>query len=100
MDSAYVPNQESPRSPPRTRELQQDHVKVNNNLPRQSNDISRKEADRSGDLSLADHTENSTSRKSSDVLNGPASTANRGTVWGRAPVSILILSSLVYAFRH
>lgn len=85
-NSVSVPPQvESPPCPPWTCELQQDGMKLNENLPRQSNDVSTREADDSGDELLADHTETSTSNKSLDILNGPVSTNRQGTVWGRTP---------------
>lgn len=92
--TSVPPEVESPPCPRWTCELEQDSMKVDENLPRQSNDVSTREVDYSGDELLADHAEASTSEKSLAVLNDePVSNINRGTVWGRTPVSILILSS-------
>lgn len=88
--TSVPPEVESPPCPPWTCELEQDSMEADENLPRESNDVSTREVDDSSDELLADRAETATSEKSLDILNEPVSTINRVTVWGRTPVSILI----------
>lgn len=98
MDSDVKANGSSPTSLPQT-SVQRDVNEAGENVLPKSHENSRTQGNESGEQVGPGHVETSTSQKSTDILNGPLRSVRRPAVWGRTPVSIIVLWLTVTQLR-